>query len=235
MIPVAPQGEPEAFDEAVRQPGRRAITELLGLPGRETRPGRPRKAVGRAGLKVTHLSDYWRACLDDLHQRYGGICAYLCIYIPRGVGSPTVDHYLGKNSCVKAARTAPTDAAAAEALEPVYEWSNYRLAAQLMNARKDEHADIIDPFEVNEGWFVLVFPSLEVLPAPGLSEAVHQRVQTTITRLKLNDAECRAARAEYLTAYLSETDPIPFSFLRRRSPFVAHELRRQGMLRAGEE
>jgi len=235
VIRVAPQPEPAGFDVEVRQPGRRAIAELLGVSGLPRRRGRPRAAVGQVGLKVGHLNPYWWACLDDLNRLYGGICAYLCLYIPRGTGSPTVDHYRGKNRCVKAARIAPNIEAAREALAPVCEWSNYRLAAQLMNTRKDEFTDVLDPFEVEDGWCVLVFPSLEIQPAPGLPAPLRARIQATIHRLKLNDAECCGARAGYVDAYLSAADPIPFSFVARRSPFVAREMRRQGLLRVEEE
>lgn len=64
MIPVAPQPEPNDFDVKVRQPGsawlaKKGLTAIAPLPT-ETEP-----------------PPYWRACLDELHRSYGGICAYL--------------------------------------------------------------------------------------------------------------------------------------------------------------
>ena len=37
----------------------------------------------------------------------------------------------------------------------VYEWLNYRLACSRMNSRKGVMPNILDPFEVENEWFVL--------------------------------------------------------------------------------
>ena len=34
----------------------------------------------------TELPAYWQACLDELHDRYGGICAYLAVFFERTTG-----------------------------------------------------------------------------------------------------------------------------------------------------
>ena len=46
--------------------------------------------------------------------------------------------------------------------DQVYEWANYRLACSLMNARKDAIASVLDPFEIEDGWF-----ALELVGVPG--------------------------------------------------------------------
>lgn len=56
--------------------------------------------------------------------------------------------------------------------------------------------------------------------------------QATIDRLKLNDDECCGARDEYVSAYRSHD--VSWSYLSRRAPFVARELRRQDLLHAGD-
>lgn len=118
---------------------------------------------------------------------------------------------------------------ASTSLEQTYEWHNYRLACSLMNSRKSRASDVLDPFQIEDGWFHLELSALQVVPNPTLTSDRRQQVQQTINRLGLNDHECTAARAEYHDAYIQ--GEINLSFLSRRSPFVAFELKRQGMLR----
>ena len=123
MIPVTPAPEPAAFDGKVRQPGLRAIAELAGEQPTPPRiAGQPYApiAASRDAIPAGKFPPYWREMLDDLMDSYHRICAYLCLYIPRGTGAPSVDHVVAKS----------------KRWDRVYEWSNYRLASSLMNARK---------------------------------------------------------------------------------------------------
>lgn len=193
MIHVEPQPEPADFDRKVRQPGHRA-------------------PLGRKANSL--LPPHWRRCLPDLWEAYRGLCSYLVLYIPRGTGSATVDHFVAKSSLPDLA----------------YEWGNYRLACSLMNSRKGRFDEVLDPFEVEDGWFTLELSSLEVLPAPGLPESVRHGVETTIARLRLNDPECLAARGERFDSYLSAE--LSWSGLEKHFPFLARELVRQGLVEA---
>lgn len=65
-------------------------------------------------------------------------------------------------------------------------------------------------------------------PAAGLDVTIHDRVTATIEKLGLNDRECRMLREEYARNYWEHH--ISFDYLRRRAPFVATELQRQGRL-----
>lgn len=189
MIRVEAQPEPEDFDAKVRTPGRAAIAE-----GKKSLP------------------PYWRdAVLLQLHQAYGGICAYLSIYIPRGVGARSTDHFVAKSRDPQLA----------------YEWLNYRLACSLMNSRKGAFTDILDPFEIEDGWFVLELSGLQVLPNPECATDLQLKVQATIDQLDLNDSECLAARTEIFDEFRRHRD---LDRLERWSPFVASELRRQAWI-----
>ncbi|WP_437640668.1 hypothetical protein [Sorangium sp. So ce854] len=162
---------------------------------------------------VEHLPPYWRECLDDLRDSYRSICAYLCVLVPRGTGARSVDHIAPKS----------------KRRELAYEWSNYRFVCSLMNARKRDFDDVLDPMEIPDGWFVLELSFLQVLPAEGLDGETRGRVQATIERLKLNDKECIAAREIYYTAYLE--GGLKLEWLQEWSPFVAREVVRQGLVR----
>jgi hypothetical protein len=180
VIHVDPQPEPPGFDAQVRQPGLRALAEAK-----------------------EDLPPHWRRCLPDLYERYRGICAYVCVVIPRATGAPSVDHLAPKS----------------KRRDRAYEWDNYRLVSTLMNARKRDFEDVLDPFEVKDGWFVLELSFLQVMPSPSLDEATRARVQATIDRLGLNDKDCVGARALYYQPY-AEGD-LSAAYLREWSPFVA--------------
>ena len=202
MIPVAPAPEPATFDEMVRQPGRRAICELADeLPG------------SKDDIPPDRFPPYWRRSLGELLKRYDRICSYLCLYIPRAAGAPSTDHMVAKSM----------------RWDQVYEWSNYRLACSLMNARKGT-ASVLDPFEIEEGWFALELVDFQVVPGEGLPHDVANRVSETIERLRLSDRICCDARAEYAENYWAKR--ISLDYLARHAPFVMKELRRHGRLRA---
>ena len=161
------------------------------------------------------LRPHWRHCALQLWEAYRGICAYSATYIPLGTGARSVDHFLPKSKRRALA----------------YEWSNYRLACDRMNARKNDLDDVLDPFEVQDGWFMLELTTLQVVPGRGLPEDLNRRVQETIDRLDLNDAEFTRQRAEYYDLF--QKGEVQFSYIRRRSPFLAKELVRQGLVSEG--
>jgi hypothetical protein len=180
---------------------------------RVRRPGNQGLAEGQEAR-----AEIWRRCLSQLWEAYGGICSYLAVRIPPGTGARSVDHLAPRS----------------KRPELTYEWSNFRLVCSLMNSRKGAFEDVLDPCEIEDGWFTLELSSLEVLPHPDLKPALRKKVESTIERLKLNDPECVAARAEHYDAYLEHQRDallgLTLDRLRRWSPFVAKELTRQGLV-----
>lgn len=214
MIHVQLAPEPEAFEAKVRAPGLSAIAELIGEPPTLERPDPKRKAVARHRdeLQPEYFPPFWRNATDDLLTAYGRICAYACLYIHRLTGAATVDHWAPKS----------------KAWDRVYEWSNYRLACSLMNARKNTFADVIDPFDVYDGLFALDLVTLEVVPGPKAG-ARKEEVKITIKRLGLDGSDYAEALADHFHPYLE--GHIDFHQLEKLAPFLARELQRQGKLR----
>jgi hypothetical protein len=98
-----------------------------------------------------------------------------------------------------------------------------------LNGRKGNHEDVLDPFRIENGWFVIDFPSLLVKPARGLDETLIRRIRTTIIRLGLNDEDtCLKSREKYVKDYCKQK--ISFDFLREEAPFIAFELERQNLV-----
>jgi hypothetical protein len=149
---------------------------------------------------------YWNRV--DLHTAYGGICAYSARWISRG----TVDHYIPKSIDSNLA----------------YEWSNYRFCTEKMNQNKDNKLDVVDPFMIQTGWFVINFSTFFIDPEDTLPEYIKVAVSDTISRLKLNDDNVLIQDRANTVALYSRGD-ISFDFLLRRYPFIAHELERQGL------
>jgi len=223
MIHVERQPEPRPpdfdFDREVRQRGLSALAELTGQAATLRRRGRK---IQKRAEKLTELTPemlrqyaYWTRALPALHKAYRGICAYACIYIEPITG-PTVDHF------VAITRSAPHEA---------YEWNNFRLACSLMNARKNAFPDVLDPFDVQDGWFALDLNTFEVQPAEGIGAELKQRVENTVDRLALNSRECVTMRKRWFDAYWLPKNPtqrVPLEFLENQAPFLARELQRQG-------
>lgn len=199
MIHVQEQPEPVAFDATVRARGQRHLNEL-GL------------ALDRPLPAGTTLSPHWRNCLDDLHRAYNGVCAYLCVFIERCTGGNSVDHFIAKSALAGQA----------------YEWRNFRLACSTMNSRKNDFADVLDPFVLDHDLFRLELSTGHIYPNPELAPQARVVVEQTIARLGLDDAGCREMRARWYSEYLAE--PLTADYLRRKSPFVWREALRQSLL-----
>jgi hypothetical protein len=212
MIPVECAPEPHDFDRKVRLKGFRAINALVARNGGTSK--RKKMAKNKDAIPASAFPPYWREALPDMLKSYDRICAFLALYIPHGTGNPSVDHMLPKS----------------RAWNQVYEWSNYRLCAATINARKRDLETIIDPFACGEGWFALEFVGFQVV----LGHRARKRRETQLeaTLRLLNSPECCHARETYVVEY--EQGHIDLDFLERRAPFVARELRRQGRLRRGD-
>ena len=217
MIPVRPAPKPDDFDRKVRSPGLAAIAELVGEEPAKPRPGPRRTTVAarREDIEARHFPPFWREATDQLLAAYNRICAYSCLYIERITGSATVDHWAPKSLHWR----------------HVYEWENYRLACSLMNSRKSDFGDVLDPFELQDGMFALDLVSLKAVPGPNAGDRL-TAVRATIKRLGLDGTDYSEALAEYYHEY--KEGCIPVDRLMRRAPFLARELRRQGKLNAGD-
>lgn len=141
---------------------------------------------------------------------YRAICAYSGCWVPT---QASVDHFLPKSVRPDLA----------------YEWSNYRLCSDKINSYKADSTDVADPFHVLGGWFCLDFDTFYVKPGHGLRPSVSRLVRSTIRVLRLNNDDALVnLRFEVVEDYALGN--LTFRFLERRYPFIAHELRRQGLI-----
>jgi hypothetical protein len=218
VIPVAPASPPADFGERVRARGLNAIAELAGeiAPQKRGGPKRKKNFGSREAIPSDEFPPYWRDVLPDMRRSYNGICAYLSLYLHSATGSSSVDHFVPKS----------------KAWDKVYEWSNYRLAAALINSKKKDLDLSLDPFTIDNGLFALELVEFQVVPGPAAKGPTIDQVLATRDVLGLNMPECCDLRREYVEDY--EKGEIIFSYLERRAPFIALELRRQGRLLRGD-
>lgn len=215
MMRVCQAPEPATFDQKVRQPGLLAIAELAGqAPDVPRLAGRPfaQVATDRSEIRPDKFPDYWTRVLDELMEAYHEICAFCCFRIHPVTGGRSADHFVPKSRDWRA----------------VYEWSNLRLCSTSINGRKWNNADMLDPFEIGEGWFQLELVGFQVMPNPALPAETRRAVDRTIQRLGLNASTLCKAREEDAENYW--TGDVTERILDRESPFVAAELRRQNRL-----
>ena len=160
-----------------------------------------------APLKANQFRNYWRDIIGDLHRLYNGICAYTCIYLmPPG----SVDHFFPKSKYPHLA----------------YEWSNYRLASAIINNRKGESENILDPFIIQPNWFTMDFPSCLIKTSSIIPSNYAKQATDTIDILKLNDDDDLVQeRCDIIMMYVDGS--ITLQFLERRYPFIAIEIKRQ--------
>jgi hypothetical protein len=213
MIRVQPAPEPATFQDNVRGPGLRAIAEMIGEIPAIIRRGRKRTKIAerREEIPPEKFPDYWTRAIDDLLLAYDRICAYVCCYIEPVTGVPSVDHMVPKS----------------KSWDKVYEWDNYRLACHLVNTWKNDLTSILDPFEVQDDWFELELVGFQIKPRGEFRPATSGHLEETLGIL--NKSECCELRRNYVENYWEHH--IDLTYLTRRSPFVARELRRQNRLR----
>lgn len=199
MIRVTVAPEPPSFDARVRKPGLEALERL--------------RAEGTPATEMFRLAPpLWRSALPQLMDAYDEICAYSCFRIHPITGSGSVDHMVPKS----------------REWRLIYEWTNFRLASSRTNRWKYNWLDVLDPFELEDGWFRIELSGFQVCPGRRLSAEVRAQVEATICRLKLNDYACRTTRESHAADFWRGR--ICFEVLVRESPFVALELRRQNRL-----
>lgn len=152
--------------------------------------------------------DYWSPYRRDLQEGQADLCAYAAMpAIPDG----QIDHFLSFRNHPHLA----------------YEWSNYRFASALMNNRKRNHDDaILDPWLVEDGWFEILLPSLQLVGTEQIPAQLREKAQFTLIQLGLRDDERiirwrQAFYEQYLNGALS------LQGLRRWAPLLARAIERQ--------
>lgn len=108
----------------------------------------------------------------------------------------------------------------------VYEWSNLRFSSSLMNSIKRDR-EVLDPYEVKEGWFEVLLPSLVLVARyDRIPEELHQQVKTTLATLRLKDDE-RLVRLRREWYAMFRAGDLSLEGLAAFAPLIAAAVRRE--------
>ena len=162
----------------------------------------PGNAWLAANLGSGRPRDLWTPFKGRLADGFRNLCAYSAMYTPVG----TVDHFV---SCH-------------EDRSRAYEWTNYRYCATWINSSKgNEPADnLLDPFEIEDGWFELHLPSLQLRVSNTVPDKLRERANYVLARLRLRDDErVMRQRREWYRMY--QCGEISQDGLEGKAPLIA--------------
>jgi hypothetical protein len=151
----------------------------------------------------------WAACKGKLAEASQCRCAYIGMKIlPPQDG--TIDHYLSKKNYP----------------ELTYEWSNYRYCTGRVNRNKSNYDKrILDPFEVQDDWFEIQLPSLQLLLTDKVPLELREKAEFTLRQLQLQDQQWIIdQRADYYDGY--KAGEITLARIERDAPLVARAIRK---------
>ncbi len=131
--------------------------------------------------------DLWSPFRGRLAEGFKNRCGYTAMWDLNG----TVDHF----------RSFKRDRTLA------YEWWNYRYASQWLNSSK-RAGEVLDPYDVGEGWFEVKLPSLQLVLTDKVPPEFRSLAEATLRTLPIVHDERvlrqrRAWYAEYQAGRLS--------------------------------
>lgn len=146
--------------------------------------------------------DYWARFKADLADGFNSLCAYTAMYEPVG----TVDHFVSVS----------------EKRSRAYDWSNYRFSAGWINSSKSNllSSQILDPFQVEDGWFEILLPSLQLVVSADIPEDIRTRAEFVLKRLHLGHDE-RVIRQRREWYRMFQDDELTLEGLKRKAPLIA--------------
>lgn len=148
--------------------------------------------------------DYWSGFEPQLREAFSGRCGWCAMLVMRG----QVDHFIPIAKLRKTRRD-----------QLAYEWSNLRYIDAWINQKKRD-AEVIDPYLVEDGWFEILLPSLQLQPTEKLPPNLHEIARFTLQRLGLQDGEVVVRyRREWFERY--QLRELPLDGLRSFAPLIA--------------
>jgi hypothetical protein len=176
--------------------------------------GAQAKRPGNAWLAANPIAKrpkaLWLPFTHVLAAGYGRLCGYAAMADFTG---GTVDHFLSF--------TNHRDLA--------YEWRNYRFASATMNScKRDADDSVLDPEQVQSGWFEISLPSLQLQATDRVPAELRDKAAFTLRRLKLGDGE-RVIRWRLAWYELFTAGRLDLDGLRIVAPLIAEAVEREGL------
>ncbi|MBT9585276.1 hypothetical protein IV102_18170 [bacterium] len=146
--------------------------------------------------------DFWGPFKPQLADAFRSLCAYSAMYEPVG----TVDHFV---SCDEDRNRA-------------YDWTNYRYCSGWLNSSKQKltSTDILDPFVVQDGWFRILLPSLQLVTTDAVPTDLRTTADFVLRRLHLRDDE-RVLRQRREWYRMFQEGELTLQGLAKKAPLIA--------------
>jgi hypothetical protein len=175
-------------------------------PTFRTQAREPGLAWLRAHQDAERPKDFWSPFKPALADGFHQLCGYSAMYEPVG----TVDHYRSCKDC--------RDSNAGLA----YSWKNYRFSAQWINSSKrTADSAVLDPFKVQDGWFEILLPSLQLEVSSQIPARQRAKAEHTLDRLHLRHDE-RVIRQRREWYRMHKDGELPsLDGLRKKAPLIA--------------
>jgi hypothetical protein len=150
--------------------------------------------------------DLWTPYRTQLAAGFDDLCAYTLVYTANG----TVDHFVPWSS-VRGTRQAWR----------AYQWANLRHSAGWFNSAR-KNTPVPDPFIVQDDWFELLLPSLELVATDQVPPEWAAHVQNALRWLG-RDPRVIGRRQVHFQDY--QAGDVTLAWLDRRAPLISRALR----------
>src|SRR5262249_20103625 len=110
----------------------------------------------------------------------------------------------------------------------LYEWKNLRYASASINSSKGalRAEEVLDPFDVGDGWLEIRLPSCELVMTDRCPPEYRARAKTMLVRLGLGKGEDVVEyRLEWYRMYLE--GELNLAGLERKAPLIARAVREE--------
>ncbi len=155
--------------------------------------------------------DKWTLFRQELADGFSNRCAFGAMYIPSG----TVDHFVSWK----------------EDNSLAYEWANFRYVEGWVNSSKNKKPSslLLDPFQVEEGWFEILLPSMQLVATDQIPAELKALAESTLENLPIRDDErMLRVRREWYRMY--EEGELTLEGLRKKAPLIAAAVQKKQAL-----
>lgn len=153
--------------------------------------------------------DLWTKFEPELRAAFNEMCGWAAMHIMRG----QVDHFTPIATLKKKGQD-----------ELAYDWKNFRYIEGWINQKKLS-AQVLDPFVVQDGWFEISLPSLQLLPTEKIPAEFLELALFTLKRLGLRDHEVVVRyRKGWFDLY--RQNKLTLNGLQQRAPLIAAAVER---------
>jgi hypothetical protein len=152
---------------------------------------------------------YWREVQTDLANAFHLRCAYTAMWLNY---SGTLDHFVSID----------------EDRSKAYDWDNFRYCDGRFNSKKrsTRSHELLDPLCVEDGWFELSLPDLQLHITTLCPEHLRNQAEFMLEKLGLRNGEpVMRSREAYLRIY-QEHGESALPIIERLAPLVARAIRK---------